>query len=639
MRLLPNWVHGDDISAPLRINRHLQVIKQKLEEGPYFQSLIKKHLLGNTHRLNVVMKGDEDYVHRKNQFEESQLLDLSDKLSLEDRNDLSQDQTTLMMYQHEETDLSLIPSLSTDDLKKKVDIYDFHRTTLCGPASSSSSLHTPSLSLLQQPTNGIAYLRGLLHLQSPANPDGIAVPTRLRQYIPLLMEYLCQVDTENHSYVSLERTINRYTGGIATMNFALAGVHDLERHGEVVCLSTHAFDRNIGTMLNLSDEILCHSHFHSEASRERIKTLISNHAAMLSEDLMESPERIGYTHACSTLTSSCGTTEEWEGLSFLRFMNSINTENEAMQQAAEMLGELSANQNQNHAHHTNAGGVVDAVVDDIVPVSIDEVCQNLSELSVLLFGGGLQGMHRFLAHGDANTLDAMTTQLHSKYPTSSAESLSSSSASSSFSSSVSSSSSSPLLKTFVPLPIQVNHVSACVRTVPLLHADSAKIQVAAEILSHKFLLAEIREKGGAYGGGCHTAQGVLAFSSFRDPNCKETLNVFESCNDWLNVAGNVTEDDVQDALLSVFKSLESPQAPGEKGVGQWLTGITDDERQQFRDSLLGVKRADILEAGDKYFHRDVLQGKREGSRAAVTVIGDSANIEPEGNWTIHDVSR
>jgi Zn-dependent M16 (insulinase) family peptidase len=62
----------------------------------------------------------------------------------------------------------------------------------------------------------------------------------------------------------------------------------------------------------------------------------------------------------------------------------------------------------------------------------------------------------------------------------------------------------------------VNNVSMGLRTVPFIHADSPVLTVASQLLSTLFLHREIREKGGAYGGGAsHSTDGVFSFWSYR----------------------------------------------------------------------------------------------------------------------------
>jgi hypothetical protein len=56
-------------------------------------------------------------------------------------------------------------------------------------------------------------------------------------------------------------------------------------------------------------------------------------------------------------------------------------------------------------------------------------------------------------------------------------------------------------KTFVTTQFPVHYCALALPTVPYMHEDSAPLRILAKLLTAKFLLPEIREKGGAYGAG------------------------------------------------------------------------------------------------------------------------------------------
>lgn len=56
-----------------------------------------------------------------------------------------------------------------------------------------------------------------------------------------------------------------------------------------------------------------------------------------------------------------------------------------------------------------------------------------------------------------------------------------------------------------------------------------------------------------------------SFSSDRDPNSVQTLSVFGKSVDWAK-SGQFTQQDVDEAKLSVFSAVDSPVAPADKGV-------------------------------------------------------------------------
>lgn len=95
-----------------------------------------------------------------------------------------------------------------------------------------------------------------------------------------------------------------------------------------------------------------------------------------------------------------------------------------------------------------------------------------------------------------------------------------------------------------------------------------------------FLHREIREKGGAYGGGAHHRSGTFEFYSYRDPNIQETLESFNKSIDWIQ-RGEFTQQDLDEAKLKLFSSIDTPLAPYQRGKTLFLHGISHEMRQRF----------------------------------------------------------
>ncbi|XP_065908130.1 presequence protease, mitochondrial-like [Dysidea avara] len=73
-------------------------------------------------------------------------------------------------------------------------------------------------------------------------------------------------------------------------------------------------------------------------------------------------------------------------------------------------------------------------------------------------------------------------------------------------------------------------------------------------MANKYLIKEIREKGGAYSVGAKSSAGVFSFFSYRDPNSVEIFKSFENCIDWA-IDGNFSYQDVGEAKLGVFSQV------------------------------------------------------------------------------------
>ena len=108
------------------------------------------------------------------------------------------------------------------------------------------------------------------------------------------------------------------------------------------------------------------------------------------------------------------------------------------------------------------------------------------------------------------------------------------------------------------------------------------VLTAAQVLSLGYLHKEVREKGGAYGGGASASAmgGTFTFSSYRDPRQVETLAAFDAAAAWAAAEGSVTAQDVEEAQLQCFKGLDAPRAPSARGWGRFAQPELDDDARQ-----------------------------------------------------------
>jgi Zn-dependent M16 (insulinase) family peptidase len=122
----------------------------------------------------------------------------------------------------------------------------------------------------------------------------------------------------------------------------------------------------------------------------------------------------------------------------------------------------------------------------------------------------------------------------------------------------------PSQKTYVSSAFPVHYSGLAIPTVPYTHEDSASLRILAKLLTSKFLLPEVREKGGAYGAGASASpsSGTFTFYSYRDPNLHSTVETFEKCTEWVTKKDSFTDRDIIEAKLGVFQAIDRPVLPG-----------------------------------------------------------------------------
>jgi len=171
---------------------------------------------------------------------------------------------------------------------------------------------------------------------------------------------------------------------------------------------------------------------------------------------------------------------------------------------------------------------------------------------------------------------------------------------------------------FVPLPASVNYVVKSLPSVAYTHADSPKLKVLSSLLSSCYLHTEIREKGGAYGGGATSGgDGTFAFYSYRDPNLLETLKVYEGSVGWVANQRSSPDADrlLEEAKVKIFSGLDQPVSPSGKGSGLFAKGITYEMKQRFRDGVFATSWANLRDVAHRYL-------EQPESHTSVAILGN-----------------
>lgn len=143
---------------------------------------------------------------------------------------------------------------------------------------------------------------------------------------------------------------------------------------------------------------------------------------------------------------------------------------------------------------------------------------------------------------------------------------------------------------------RVQYVGKAANYRKLGHAYTGSMRVLETILRYDYFWTKIRVQGGAYGAFTQiTKSGVLLFGSYRDPNLKETLQTFDETSAYLKTF-DVSEREMDKFVIGTMSNVDMPLTPqmrGARAQEMYLSGVTEEERQQVRDEILATSQADI----------------------------------------------
>jgi Zn-dependent M16 (insulinase) family peptidase len=181
-------------------------------------------------------------------------------------------------------------------------------------------------------------------------------------------------------------------------------------------------------------------------------------------------------------------------------------------------------------------------------------------------------------------------------------------------------------KTFFPLPYQVYYSGLSIPGVPYVDASGAALSILARLLTHNRLHHEIREKGGAYGGGAmsNSLGGTFGFYSYRDPNPRNTLKIMRDSGAWA-MEQDFSSRDIEEAKLSIFQGIDSPESVNQEGMLEFVSGIDPDMAQCRREQLLDVTAEDVKKAADELVSQRMKDAK-------IAVLGPKFLWWDEVDW-------
>ncbi len=302
MRLIGPWMHCDDPISPLQLDENLARLRRELESGPFFETLIRRTLLDNPHRLTFTLAPDTTQQQREDEALRQGLDALQEKLTQQEQEKIVAQSAMLQAAQDEKEDLSSLPTLQLSDIPPTERIVS-GSTTPCGGHE---------VNLFDQPTNGIGYF--ISHF------DTTALPEELIDTLPIFCTLLTQMGTEKESYLQLAERMEAGTGGISAGVEILEHPHQAGAFLSVLELRGKALERNQEALFAILTDICTRPSF---TDRNRLKTVLNQARVSLENAIPGSGHSFAARAAASGLTPAGARRERWTGLSQYRTIRTL----------------------------------------------------------------------------------------------------------------------------------------------------------------------------------------------------------------------------------------------------------------------------------------------------------------------------
>ncbi len=300
-----SWLYDD--SKPFDHVMRLAVfekLKEKANTG-YFEELIEKYLLTNTHASIVVVNPKRGLAVQEDRELEEKLAAYKASLSQEEIQRLVEDTRHLKAYQDEpetEEALRTIPLLKRSDIgKEAAKLYNTEKKV-----GDTLVLHHNLY------TNGIGYLDLLFDLKQ--------VPEHLIPYLGILKSVLGYVDTAHYKYGELFNEINARSGGITFGIQVFGDAQDNSRTIHVMGVRAKALYQDIPFVFGMIKEIIGTSCFDDE---KRLYEILAKMKSRLQMSLAAAGHSTAVMRALSYFSENSNFQEKIAGIEFYKFIDEI----------------------------------------------------------------------------------------------------------------------------------------------------------------------------------------------------------------------------------------------------------------------------------------------------------------------------
>ncbi|QEU62120.1 Cym1 [Kluyveromyces lactis] len=402
-------------------------------------------------------------------------------------------------------------------------------------------------------TNGITYVRGKRLLNHH-------IPRELYPFLPLYADSLTNLGTSTEEFSTIEEQIKLHTGGVSTR----VSVNPDAQTGKPMLLfqvDGWALNSKTDHIFEFWKKLLCETDFRKH--KEKLKVLIRSLASSNTASVAETGHAFARNFGAAHLSVTKAINESLNGIEQLQLINKLSQclDDEALfeKEVVSKLVELQS--------YINGSSDMKFMITSDSQVQIDAVNQQIT--------GFLSSLPK-----DSKPCD-FYSENYSMLEN-------------------------PGKPTLLQFPFQVHYTAKCYPGVSYTHPDGAKLQILSNMLTHKYLHREIREKGGAYGGGAtySALDGTFSFYSYRDPHALNSLSTFDSVPEFILNKSSWGEPDLNEAKLSVFQQVDSPMSAKNEGTILFHYDVTDEMKQRRREQLLDVNLNDIHQVAEEYLKQD-----------------------------------
>ena len=533
-KVLKTWLYDQDPVDILKFENTIKLIKNKIKNGEkYFENLIHKFFLENTHRVKAIFYPDKNYVENLNKIEKDKITEFIAKHDESFIQKIIQETQEFLKWQNTPDsieEITKLPKLKVTDLDK--DIKKIPTEIILDKDSSVILTHNIE-------TKEIVYINLAFDLAS--------VPKELIPFVGIYSKVLAQIDTEKHNYVDLLNSIDKYTGGIDVSILTGRHIHVKDDVLRLV-ISAKSTLNNLEHLINILQEVILETKFDNF---ERIKKFVQSELEQMKVDLMHSARSFIGTRISAHFSYHGMFADFSQGISYFEFLKELNNKLDSewirIKECLNNIKKLLINKNSLIINITVLEKYKDEVLKMVYKLldSIPNIKNNIdfSESGKLLFTSS------------KNEIFTIPTQVN-----------------------------------YVGKGVLLDDIK-------LNLDGSDMIILRLVLYNYLMNKIRLEGGAYGVRGFYAINRNILSFVSYRDPHLQQTLSVYDSIPDYLQNLEITQQDIDECIIGTVgeLDEYKLPQQKGLYALQNYLFGISDAFLQSLKDQMLNTKIDDVYD--------------------------------------------
>lgn len=299
-QVLDSWLYDENRPfIHLEENEVFEQLRKKIDTG-YFEELVKKYFINNTHASIVVANPKRGMTTEHDENLKETLQKYKDSLTDEEIAGMVEFTKHLEEYKNEPSpaeELEKIPLLKIKDISDEIKPFKNEEIDVNGVKVIYHDIFT----------NGIGYLNIAF--------DVTDVPCEYYPYLGLLKAVLGFMNTDKYSYSELVNEINMNSGGIFVDAAVYTSAKNPEKYKIYTSIGAKVFDDKIDFAMNIIPEIINTTKFRDE---KRLFEILSELKSKMQMSMTHFGDSTALLRNLSYYSESAAVSEEMKGISFYK---------------------------------------------------------------------------------------------------------------------------------------------------------------------------------------------------------------------------------------------------------------------------------------------------------------------------------